>query len=244
MDKVNKKIGRGVSYRVNKIEIDPNKKEIDKALIEDRASFKSVATRFNYEPYEISSYYKNKVLPQMAKVLKEDRKEDVSKVIRQLEDIMTKLQKLLFACDRWLTDPENPDEYNLEPRASELVIVYNELEFSNGKTKKVRKKDTLQSLLLQTSDLYNEVLQVNTKNADPRELILKTSGEIREQLKLIAEISGELKNVSNSVNINVLAPNIVNSIIRATTENPEIQGNIIHELMGMIHANTDKNRLQ
>ena len=243
MAKVTKVSKSKVVYRVSKIEADKHKKKIDEDLL-NRDSFKQIGERYGYTGAEISKYYKDRLLPQLAKSIREERKEEVGEIIGKLTNTMVKLDKLLRACDLWLTDPDNPDEYNLNPRASEIIVVYNELVMGERGAKNVRHKKSLQELLLETSDLYENVLQLNSKSADPRELILKTSSEVREQLKLIAEITGQLKNVGTGININVLAPNIVNSIIKATSNNTEMQNNIVSEIMRTINASKEPNEVQ
>jgi len=34
------------------------------------------------------------------------------------------IRKIEAACDKWLTDPDNPDLYDVGLRASEVVVIY------------------------------------------------------------------------------------------------------------------------
>ena len=40
----------------------------------------------------------------------------------ELESTLRGVNKLFAACDDWLTDPEDPERYDLGPRAEELLV--------------------------------------------------------------------------------------------------------------------------
>ena len=42
----------------------------------------------------------------------------------ELETTLRRVNKLFEACDEWLTDPEDPERYDLGPRAEELLVHY------------------------------------------------------------------------------------------------------------------------
>jgi hypothetical protein len=111
-----------------------------------------------------------------------------------------------------LRDPEHPERYDLGPRATDITVIYEaeedkdspgdpDDEDSNVKVKrvKVRKKALLSELLAVIPNLF----VVSIKVADPRELILKTHRETRDDLELIAKLSGELLAVKTAVQVNV-----------------------------------------
>jgi len=231
------KIINGAICKMTKVEGHPLRKEIEKDLI-DRIPYTRLAKKYGVTPVQLSAYYNRKLKPELSKVLRSDMVENVDRILMRLEIVADRNTKLLDACDKWLSDPENEDEYNLDPRASELEIVYNV--FSEG-GKKIRQKDSLQRILNKINGEGNlDVVRVVAKVADPRELILKTSAEMREELKLVAQITGDLKNVGSEVNINILGSNLSNMFIDATKDSPEVQENLMKSLRRIVRDATPK----
>lgn len=223
----------GIKYNLSIIEAHPRKKEIERDLI-NRMPYSEVARKYGITVKEASKYFKKTLVPQLAKVLHKERKENVDMILRKLNKVAEKSNKLLEACDLWLTDPENKEVYNLEPRASEIEVIYNELVDTGDGVKKIRKKDTLQRLINLIKGRNYEVTRITTKVADPRDLILKTSAEIREELKLIAQITGDLGNHETEVNINLISNTISNAIIDSTEKDYKTRDRLIRRLKGAI----------
>jgi hypothetical protein len=120
-----------------------------------------------------------------------DRRERAVVVETELNRASRHLNKLLDACDDWLTDPDDPSRYTLEARANELTVVYDDWNDVNDKGQPRRKRESL-SNLLKTLWKGSKVsaLTITSKSADPRDLIVKTAGEIKGQLELFARLQG------------------------------------------------------
>lgn len=118
----------------------------------------------------------------------------------ELKRIAARINLLFDACDRWLRDPENPEQYDIGPRAEDLSVTYLE---PAGEDKVVRRKAKLSALLpkLESQGLTVELVEI--KHADPRELILKTHQQLAGQLELLAKLLGELQE-GQTVNILVM----------------------------------------
>ena len=99
---------------------------------------------------------------------------------------------LLFdACDRWLRDAEDPARYDLGPRATELLVTYEQAEAGSDKVS--RRRAPLSALLARVDGLPGVgVALVESRHADPRELVLKTADRLRAQSELLAKVLGDL----------------------------------------------------
>jgi hypothetical protein len=103
----------------------------------------------------------------------------------ELKRSMARVNLLFDACDRWLRDPENPEQYDVGPRAHDVVVTYTERDGD----RLVRKKARLSYLLDQSGV---DVDSAETKYADPRMLLLRTSAQLQSNLELIAKLIGQL----------------------------------------------------
>jgi len=120
-------------------------------------------------------------------------------MIKQIQLDMKMMHKMLMACDRWMTDPENPEEYFIGERGTEIEVVYHTMD-ENGEPSKQRKKDTLQTLLnIIDSDGQYLRVDVNSKAADPRELLVKAATKLENTAEMIMkatqkQLENEYKN--------------------------------------------------
>jgi hypothetical protein len=145
-------------------------------------------------------YLKDKLAADAAKVLAKEGNKNGANLLQRIETIMLRMQKLYDACDDYLRDPENGERYYLGPRAHEMQVVY---ETCSGK-KTVRKKATLARLLEQLSKKKLDPVEVYTKYADPRKLIIDTASVLSKQLELIGKITQQLPQSDTTVNVLVV----------------------------------------
>jgi len=113
----------------------------------------------------------------------------------RIEALLVPVEKAHRACDRWLTDPANPAEYDIGPRAYEITVVYQDGAFPA--------KATLAELLARVNETA-PVISVEANMADPREYLLSVNAEARKSLELIAKILGLLK-TGPTVEVNLTA---------------------------------------
>ncbi len=123
--------------------------------------------------------------------------------LEQLLKGLERVNLLMDACDAWLRDAEDPSRYHLGPRASEIEVLYEvELPAKDGaraRTEKRRRKLSELLALMKTLDegdgsvVYTEVKE--TRYADPRDLVLKTSVEARQIVSLAVDLSRSLADV-------------------------------------------------
>jgi hypothetical protein len=167
----------------------PDKLQIER-LIARGESYRSIAKQFGISDASITRHVQ-KCIPLILEELRasQNHKRAIN-VEDEISRAFSRLNKLLDACDVWLTDPDDPALYSLDARANELSIIYEDGNDLTPKGNPKRKRDTLSVLLRQLEDGGLETLSVTSKHADPRELIVKTAGEIKGQLELFARLQG------------------------------------------------------
>jgi hypothetical protein len=115
-------------------------------------------------------------------------------LLAELNRAFVRVRKLLDACDRWLSDPDEPDRYDLGPRADELLVHYTAAG-PNGIP--IRAKAPLSTLLARAArcsagpgaaDPSLFVDRVEFRRADPRELVLKAARRLEAELQLVARL--------------------------------------------------------
>lgn len=110
---------------------------------------------------------------------------------KQLAKLFGIVSKLFDACDRFLLDPNNPEQYDLNPRAQELEVTYLEVvgERKDGTQIVVPKKDLLSELLPRFEEKADTtVLGVRWKVTDPRRLVLEAAHRLEGQQRWLAEL--------------------------------------------------------
>jgi hypothetical protein len=156
---------------------------------------------------------------------------DGAQLLARIEDTIVYVQKMYDACNDWLQDPEDHSKYNLDPRAYEHQVIYNwVITDADGKDTRIRKKANLQELLERAMREDEEIIKVESKVADPRNLVLQTAQTLNKQLETLAKIAGvvqEVTNVDVNVSVNtVLASNIV-QVIQREVDDPEVVKRIV-----------------
>ena len=178
----------------------------------------------------IKTFVANRLVYPAAKASKRDQDGSREYLMGKLDEIQGYLTKLINACDEWLTDPNDKDKYFLGDRADELSVVWLE-EQANGKIAK--KRDNLQHLLdIALNTERGKALQyVQTGRTDTRKLMLESLRVAQQQVELIAKITGEMHEITMSVDVyGIVLPTVVSIINKATENNPGIQKKIYEGL--------------
>lgn len=178
----------------------------------------------------IKTFVANRLVYPAAQASKREQEDTRDFLMGKLDEIQDYLTKLINACDEWLTDPNDKDKYFLGDRADELTVVWLE-EQANGKIAK--KRDTLQHLLdVALNTERGKALQyVQTGRTDTRKLMLESLRVAQQQIELIAKITGEMHEITMSVDVyGIVLPTVVSIINKATESNPGIQKKIYEGL--------------
>lgn len=104
--------------------------------------------------------------------------------IEQLKRLLDTLNRYLEACEECLTDPEDPSRFTLDPAPHDVSVIYTVLVGPRVMRRRAKLSHLLSLLPVEDADgapiTGSRSAEVHT--ADPRELILKTSAELRQLL--------------------------------------------------------------
>lgn len=179
----------------------PERTAIDKALIAQEP-YRSIAEHFQLSPQAVLRHKADHVLADLVAAHEANRDDERQVLADELRRWMGYITKVLEACDRWLTDPDDATRYDLGPRAHEVMVHYEETDFNGDRSFVKRRKATLAALLKQAerADATMTITLVEHKSADPRKLIIDATARLDGHLRLLAELVGKLQ-TSGTVNI-------------------------------------------
>lgn len=167
----------------------PGMPEINR-MITDGIPYREISKQFGQDPASISRH-KTKCIPhQMVQVQVSRDLEGGLAVEREVTRLFGRINKLMDACETWLIDPDDKDKYTLEPRGREIDVIYDDHKDLNERGKPTRKRSSLQELIERAEAGDITIEKVETKFADPRELIIKSAAEIRAHLDFYAKLHG------------------------------------------------------
>jgi hypothetical protein len=209
------------------VETHPERDKIIKAICKGDQTFRAIAGQYGISKSTITSYVNGKFYQKVvAEAAKRDEKIGQS-FLSRIEQVMHRMQKLYDACDEYLTDPNNPEKYDLTPRACEIDVKYRTVEPDTDKM--ITRTEGLQTLLEKLDGQGYQPWEIKMKVADPRKLIIETAKAITPQLELMAKIEGLVKE-NVSVSINQYWIDIKAIILKATEKHPEVREKIVKEL--------------
>lgn len=153
-------------------------------------SYRNIAQQFRLHESSITRHVKA-CIPAELEALKQKQKAKSGLVVEdEVTKVFRRLNKLIDSCDQWLTDPQNPDTYTLEPRDNEIEVVYLDYSDADNNGNPKRKRDSLRALLARAESANVEAVLCESKSADPRELVVKTAAQIANQLELYGKLLG------------------------------------------------------
>jgi hypothetical protein len=170
---------------------------IDQALVGDSLSFRNIAERFSLSLAALKRHKDAHLPATLAKAQEAKEIGQADNVLAELRRVQARANLLFDACDRWLRDPDDPTRYEIGPRAEDIQVVYSyEEEGPRGGTNIIRKKERLSVLLRRIEAHHEKDLTfelVETKHADPRDLILKAADTLKGEIELLSKLTGQLQ---------------------------------------------------
>lgn len=171
---------------------------------------------------QLQTFMKNSFGKEIAEKQLEERDHSAEAFLKEIDKLQGYCQKMLDACDEFLTDPNRPTKYTLAPHAREIDVVYTTEEPTNrpGKTKTVSHRRSLQELLDKVeSGIEMDPVRVTWKVADPRNLILESVKTIDKLLETMARISGQMTDIVAATDVQgVILPLFVQVVMQATLD--------------------------
>ncbi len=167
--------------------------EINKAIA-DGQSYRAIALRFGFSHTSVQRHIENCLELEFGVIVQEAKTSQSFDFANELHSLYGRSLKMFDAFDKWLRDPDNPDEYNIDPRDDEMTIVYLDHTDHDQHGNPKQKKDTLRRLLREiNANLDKEGIQVMSKAVDNRKLYLDTFKTITDRLEQMAKFYGLFK---------------------------------------------------
>lgn len=164
---------------------------IDQALL-NREPYRRISARFSLSEASVRRHRAGHLPPTLTQAREAQEVARADSLLDQVKAVMERVQKLFTACDTWLTDPSDPARYEIGPRAEDIQVIYSE-EDADGK--RVKRKSRLSDLLRQVSR-GRELTIIEVRQADPRELVLKTANTLRAALEMMLKVT-EVKDLED-----------------------------------------------
>ena len=192
------------------IENHPRRDEILKAILTPGANYGQIQRKFGVSRKALDTFRARHVTKPTQKALDEIAQVQHAFPVAAM-DVMAKLQllsdrgyKMLEAIDSWLEDPDAPGKYNLNPRAHDVEVVFEEdVPTGDGKTRIRRRTEKLSVLLRKVEgELGVGVLGWEAKTADPRKLLFDAVATLKPLCELIGKATGQLR-TDPAVTLNV-----------------------------------------
>ena len=165
--------------------------EIEQAILAGEPR-NAVADHYGLSRSSVARHYKKHLVPDLAAgerrvqavaagtIVRTPDREVANMVAQAVNDVsvaaahrgvLTRLEKIVAACERELQDPNAPDQYFFGPRAREIRVAYTYLDEDGLEH---RGASILQDLVDQAlSGTGLQPVLIESKAADPRELLLK-----------------------------------------------------------------------
>ena len=156
-------------------------KELNKALMKGEP-VRDIAERFGLKPTAVQKHKAH-----ISALISERKEEVTTSALQDIKRYIQRAETLWRACDRFLRDPDNPDEYDLGPRDRDIEVIYEEKVPAADGFKSVMKRAMLSQLLDKTG---KHVIGSRYRVADPRELVLKSLERLESQLKILGGLTG------------------------------------------------------
>ena len=199
----------------------PKRKQIINAIIRGEKSQREIAKQYGVNRSTLTNYVRDNLAERAAKAAIERDLNNGEEILKEIDRVMERAQKMLDACDEYLTDPNDPKKYYLGPRADEVEIVYEYTVQSGDKEIVKKERDTLKNMLDRLKG--KDVVGVKYKYSDPRDLLLKAAHALYKPLELMARIQVNIYNNPQFIQLQQI-------ILKATEGHPEVREAIVKEL--------------
>lgn len=177
----------------------PDRAAIDKALIGATVPYRHIAERWQITTQALLRHKADHVTADILAAWQRERADDGAELAGELRGWMDTVGLLFAACRDWLTDPDDPSRFTLEPRTTEVVI--HTEEFTEPGRPPLRRKMKLSQAIALVDGKANvgDVTLYEAKVADPRKLVLDAAKTLEGNQRLLAELLGKIQ-VQGTVN--------------------------------------------
>jgi hypothetical protein len=225
---------------ITRLEPAKQKEVID--MIASGATYTAIARKLGCTVSSAQGYIFRNLMPLVCRDLMKREGEGARKILARVERIAGRCETMSDALDLWLTDPDNPDRYTMDPRTDELKCICT-LQGTNSAGKPISRTATIPLNELMSQLEFTEYRGLSVipehlvwKNTDPRKLMLDTARALKELLELLAKITGELKeSVDVHVDVRTQLSSIVQVINAELEDEPEKKQRIVEAIDASIN---------
>ncbi len=225
---------------ITRLEPAKQKEVID--MIASGATYTAIAKKLGCTVSSAQGYIFRNLMPLVCRDLTKREEEGARKILARVERIAGRCEKMSDALDLWLTDPDNPERYTMDPRTDELKCICT-LQGTDSNGKPISRTATIPLNELMSQLEFTEYRGLSVipehlvwKNTDPRKLMLDTARALKELLELLAKITGELKeSVDVHVDVRTQLSSIVQVINAELEDEPEKKQRIVEAIDASIN---------
>lgn len=211
-------------------------------MIASGATYTAIAKKLGCSVSSAQGYIFRNLMPLVCRDLTKREEEGARKILARVERIAGRCEKMSDALDLWLTDPDNPERYTMDPRTDELKCICT-LQGTDSNGKPISRTATIPLNELMSQLEFTEYRGLSVipehlvwKNTDPRKLMLDTARALKELLELLAKITGELKeSVDVHVDVRTQLSSIVQVINAELEDEPEKKQRIVEAIDASIN---------
>lgn len=222
--------------------LEPAKQKEVINMIASGATYTAIAKKLGCSVSSAQGYIFRNLMPLVCRDLTKREGEGARKILARVERIAGRCEKMSDALDLWLTDPDNPERYTMDPRTDELKCICT-LQGTDSKGKPISRTATIPLNELMSQLEFTEYRGLSVipehlvwKNTDPRKLMLDTARALKELLELLAKITGELKeSVDVHVDVRTQLSSIVQVINAELEDEPEKKQRIVEAIDASIN---------
>jgi hypothetical protein len=167
--------------------------QINKMLSES-VSFRNISSQIlGHERHyaAVGRHADNCLKMEVGTLVREIKAEQAFDYATELAKLYVKATKMVAALEKWLADPDNPDEFNIDPRDIEMTVVYLDHADLTKQGEPKQKKGVLRELLSRIEAKSRmEPIAVMSSAMDNRKLYLDAFKTLNDRLEQIAKFYG------------------------------------------------------
>ena len=158
-------------------------------------SDEAVAERYGIANRQQVQRYRTRVLPE---VMKLTAYRDADGLLAAITQNLVRVDKLLSGLEKWAEDPNNPEEFAMDPRADEIDVIYTVTTINaKGKLLRSRVKRNLQDVIDECFNAEEKFsMRLQTRKADQRVILLKAMETMGKYLQLLIDARKALSSES------------------------------------------------
>ena len=154
-------------------------------------SVRDIALRYGFSKDQVQRFKRTHVAVALQKREQRRKVRDADVIGDRMESLLGLGEKMARSLDAALQDPDDPEKYTMDLRATEVDVIFEELvENGEGKMRSVRRRGLLSEILRRVP---GEVVFLQSKREDLRRLMIDTNKSLTALLEAIAKVQGIVK---------------------------------------------------